>query len=159
MTRATNLLTILALAAYPAFPADRRIVISIPDRKIMLVEDGHVRKVYDIAVGKPSTPSPEGEFRIVNRIVKPTWYTSGKVVPPGPKNPLGTRWLGLSAPGYGIHGTNIPSSIGKAASHGCIRMRNRDVEELFRLVDVGDTVELQGERSALAAMVLAAAGE
>ncbi|MCC6394364.1 MAG: L,D-transpeptidase [Bryobacterales bacterium] len=159
MTRATNLLTILALTAIPAFPADRRILISIPDRKILLLEDGHVLKVYDIAVGKPSTPSPQGEFRIVNRIVKPAWYSSGKVVPPGPQNPLGTRWLGLSAPGYGIHGTNSPGSIGKAASHGCIRMRNRDVEELFQLVEVGDAVELRGTRSALAAMGLAAAGE
>ncbi|MCZ2148168.1 MAG: L,D-transpeptidase [Bryobacterales bacterium] len=144
MTRATNLLTILALTAFPVFPADRRILISIAGRKILLLEDGHVLKVYDIAAGKPSTPSPQGEFRIVNRIAKPAWYASGKVAPPGPRNPLGTRWLGLSAPGYGIHGTNSPGSIGKAASHGRVRMRNRDVEELFQLVEVGDAVEPRG---------------
>jgi L,D-transpeptidase ErfK/SrfK len=103
---------------------------------VLLVDD-EVIKVYDAAVGAPSTPSPVGEFRIVTRIAHPTWYTPGKVVPPGKNNPLGTRWLGLSASGYGIHGTNAPSSIGNAASHGCIRMRNRDVEELFELVDVG----------------------
>ena len=68
-------------------------------------------------------------------------------MPPGKSNPLGTRWLGLSHKGYGIHGTNRPDSIGKNASHGCIRMRNREVEELFKLVAVGDQVELYGERT------------
>ena len=73
--------------------------------------------------------------------------SKGRVVPPGKANPLGTRWLGLSKKGYGIHGTNAPGSIGRNASHGCIRMRNRDVEELFELVAVGDMVELVGERT------------
>jgi len=69
------------------------------------------------------------------------------VVGPGPANPLGTRWMGLGYKGYGIHGTNMPLSIGKAASHGCIRMRNRDVEDLFNRVEVGDAVELLTEVS------------
>jgi lipoprotein-anchoring transpeptidase ErfK/SrfK len=111
--------------------------------------------VYDVAVGTPATPSPEGEFTIVNRLTDPTWYASGKAVRPGPANPLGSRWMGLSAPGYGIHGTNAPRSIGKAASHGCIRMRRRDVEELFELVGVGATVELRGERPQMVARILA----
>ena len=64
---------------------------------------------------------------------------------PGKDNPIGTRWLGLSRKGYGIHGTNSPGSIGKNASHGCVRLRNRDVEDLFRRVSVGDVVELHGE--------------
>ena len=64
------------------------------------------------------------------------------VIPPGKANPLGTRWIGLSRKGYGIHGTNNPRSIGRRASHGCIRMRNRDVEELFEMVAVGDRVEI-----------------
>ncbi len=75
----------------------------------------------------------------------PTWYNPGKVVGPGPANPLGTRWMGLGFKGYGIHGTNRPSSIGKAASHGCIRMRIPDVEALFALVQVGDEVDLLNE--------------
>ena len=62
--------------------------------------------------------------------------------------------MGLSAAGYGIHGTNAPRSIGKAASHGCIRMRQRDVEELFELVGVGATVELHGERPPTVARIL-----
>jgi lipoprotein-anchoring transpeptidase ErfK/SrfK len=123
-----------------------RIVVSIPDRKLALVEDGHVVKVYPTAVGAAVSPSPTGTFTVVTRLPNPTWYTPGKVVGPGKHNPLGTRWMGLSLKGFGIHGTNCPRSIGRAASHGCIRMRNRDVEELFERVSVGYVVELRGER-------------
>jgi lipoprotein-anchoring transpeptidase ErfK/SrfK len=120
--------------------------VSIPDRKIALIENGQVARIYPIAVGVAATPSPNGEYTVAVLIPHPTWYTPGKIVRPGPSNPLGTRWIGLSLPGYGIHGTNQPASIGHKASHGCIRMRNRDVEELFTLVRVGDAVELRGER-------------
>ncbi len=133
----------------------RRIVVSFPDRKLALLEGDHVIKIYDVAVGKSSTPSPTGEFQIVNHIANPTWYGPDKVIGPGAGNPVGTRWLGLSAKGYGIHGTNAPGSIGKAASHGCIRMRNRDVEELFELVGVGVTVELHQERPDIFTQILA----
>ena len=125
----------------------RRIVVSIPDRKLAVLEAGHVVKVFETAVGAPYTPSPTGEFTIVQRIPDPTWYAKGKIVPPGKSNPLGPRWLGLSKKGYGIHGTNNPASIGRNASHGCIRLRNRDIEELFEMVSVGDEVELHGERT------------
>ena len=148
--QAIKLFAILAAASAEVFAESgtRRLVISIPDRKIALLEDGRVVKVYGIAVGKRSTPSPNGKFNIANRVVKPTWNQPGKVVGPGPANPLGTRWMGLGYKGYGIHGTNRPASIGKAASHGCIRMRNQDVEELFELVQVGDEVELTAEVNA-----------
>lgn len=124
----------------------RQIVVSIPDRKLALIEDGEVVKVYPVAVGKNTTPSPEGTFTIVNRLANPTYYHEGTVVEPGPENPLGSRWMGLSQKGYGIHGTNAPRSIGKAASHGCIRMARKDLEELFTLVRVGDEVQIRGER-------------
>lgn len=126
----------------------RVILVSIPDRKLALLEDGQVIKVFPVAVGKDSTPSPEGTFTIKSRLTNPTYYHKGNVVAPGPQNPLGTRWMGLSESGYGIHGTNVPSSIGKAASHGCIRMAKKDLEELFPLVKVGDTVEIRSERDA-----------
>jgi lipoprotein-anchoring transpeptidase ErfK/SrfK len=125
----------------------RRIVVSIPDRKLAVLEGDRVVRIFETAVGAPVSPSPTGTFKIVNSIEDPTWYTKGRTVAPGPHNPLGTRWLGLSAKGYGIHGTNVPSSIGKNASHGCIRMRNRDVEQLFKMVNVGDQVDLIGERT------------
>ena len=125
----------------------RVIVVSLEDHKLALVEDGQVKKVYTVAVGKPSTPSPVGTFTIQRRVANPTYQHNGKIVPPGPRNPVGTRWMGLSKHGYGIHGTNEPNSIGKAASHGCIRMAKADLEELYPLVTEGDTVELIGQRN------------
>ena len=123
------------------------IVVSLEDRKLALVEDGQVKRVYTVAVGKPSTPSPEGTFSIQRRVKNPTYRHDGKTVLPGPGNPVGTRWMGLNTRGYGIHGTNEPRSIGKAASHGCIRMVQADLEELYELIAVGDTVELVGRRN------------
>ena len=125
----------------------RVIVVSLEDRKLALVEDGQVKKVYTVAVGKPSTPSPVGTFTIERRAMNPTYSHNGRIVLPGPSNPVGTRWMGLSIRGYGIHGTNEPNSIGKAASHGCIRMSKADLEEFYAMVAVGDTVELVGERN------------
>jgi lipoprotein-anchoring transpeptidase ErfK/SrfK len=136
-----------AMAQEKAAKPARRIVISIPDRKLAVLEGERVVKIYATAVGAPASPSPTGSFTIVNHIEDPTWYTKGRTVPPGKANPLGTRWMGLSIKGYGIHGTNVPSSIGRNASHGCIRMRNRDVEELFTMMTVGDSVDMVGERT------------
>jgi lipoprotein-anchoring transpeptidase ErfK/SrfK len=161
----TRLAAVLAIAAFEARGQEsgrptelgdrRRIVVSLADRKLVLFEGERVLRVYDVAVGKRSTPSPQGKFAIINRVPNPTYYgPAGVVVAPGKNNPLGSRWMGLSAKGYGIHGTNVPTSIGKAASHGCIRMRQHDLEELFGLVTVGTIVELQGEPSGLLAEVL-----
>jgi L,D-transpeptidase ErfK/SrfK len=129
-------------------PATRRVVVSIPDRKLALLENDQVVGIYPVAVGASVSPSPVGTFTIVNRVSNPTYYTPGKIVGPGRANPIGTRWIGLSAKGYGIHGTDAPASIGFAKSHGCIRLRNQDVEQLFALVRSGDVVELHAERTA-----------
>jgi lipoprotein-anchoring transpeptidase ErfK/SrfK len=129
-------------------PASRRlIVVSLEDHKLALLEDGHLKKVYSVAVGKPYTPSPVGTFSIERKVMNPTYHHSGKTVLPGPGNPVGTRWMGLNVQGYGIHGTNEPKSIGKAASHGCIRMAKADLEEFYELVAAGDTVELIDRRN------------
>jgi lipoprotein-anchoring transpeptidase ErfK/SrfK len=125
----------------------RRIVVSFTDHKLAVMEAGHVIKVFPAAVGAPVSPSPTGSYEIVNRLTDPTWYGPGKVVPPGKSNPIGTRWMGLNAKGYGIHGTNDPASIGRSVSHGCIRLRNHEVEALFDMVSVGDTVELYAEHT------------
>ena len=125
----------------------RTIVVSLEDRKLALVEDGQVKRVYTVAVGKASTPSPVGTFAIQRRVKNPVYQHEGKVIQPGPGNPVGTRWMGLSVKGYGIHGTNEPKSIGKAASHGCIRMARKDLEEMYEMVHVGDMVELIGQRN------------
>jgi lipoprotein-anchoring transpeptidase ErfK/SrfK len=132
---------------------ERRIIVSIPDRKLALIENGRAVKIYSVAAGAFDSPSPTGEFRINRRLTTPTYYAPGVVIPPGPENPLGRRWIGLNLKGYGIHGTNQQGSIGRFASHGCIRMRNRDVEDLFELVRVGDVVELHGQRDAVVASV------
>jgi len=133
----------------------RVIVVSLQDRKLALVENGQVKKIYTVAVGRPSTPSPVGTFKIQRRVANPVYQHDGKTVMPGPGNPVGTRWMGLSISGYGIHGTNIPRSIGKASSHGCIRMARADLEEFYNLVAVGDTVELIGRRNEETAAIFA----
>jgi len=126
--------------------AVRRLVVSIPDRKLAVIENNAVVEVFAVAVGAPNSPSPTGTFTIVNRVANPTYYHPGKVIAPGPQNPIGTRWIGLNHKGYGIHGTDEPSSIGYAKSRGCIRLRNADVERLFDRVRTGDVVELHAER-------------
>jgi lipoprotein-anchoring transpeptidase ErfK/SrfK len=141
-----------AFAQGKARPA-RQILVSIPDRKLAVLEDGLVLKVFPIAVGAHHSPSPAGEFRIINRLTNPTYYHKGIVIPAGPANPLGSRWMGLDLKGYGIHGTNAPRSIGKAASHGCIRLAKRDLEQLFNLVRVGDAVLIRTEADAQTARI------
>jgi hypothetical protein len=116
----------------------RTIVVSLEDRKLALLENGQTKKIYTVAVGT---------FVIERRVMNPTYSHNGKIVPPGPGNPVGTRWMGLSLHGYGIHGTNEPRSIGKPASHGCIRLARPDLEELYAQVAVGDTVVLVGQRN------------
>jgi lipoprotein-anchoring transpeptidase ErfK/SrfK len=133
--------------------AARTVLVSIPDRKLAVIDGGQVVATFPIAVGAFVTPSPTGEFQIVTRVSNPTYYHSGKVIPTGKDNPLGTRWVGLSQKGYGIHGTNAPGSVGHAASHGCIRLRNRDMERLFTMLRVGDAVVIRGERDELISQV------
>lgn len=121
-------------------------IINLPARELHLYRYGVPVKTYPIGVGHIVSPSKLGSTQIVNRVIHPTyyppdWYVRGlEPIPPGPDNPVGTRWLGLGWSGYGIHGTNRPESIGTAASAGCIRMLNQDVEELADLVGVGTPV-------------------
>lgn len=107
------------------------IVIDTATRRLTVYENGEKVVSYPVAVGKNSTPSPIGEWRIVHKSLN--WG-----------NGFGTRWMGLNVPWgiYGIHGTNKPGSIGSYASHGCIRMFNRDVEKLYPLIPWGTTVRI-----------------
>jgi L,D-transpeptidase ErfK/SrfK len=106
------------------------IQISIKKRKLTLYNNGKLVKIYPIAVGKMLTYTPTGKYVIVNR-----QYNPG--------GPFGVLWMSLSKQGYGIHGTNDPSSIGKAVSHGCVRMHNRDVLQLADIVPNGTSVIIQ----------------
>jgi lipoprotein-anchoring transpeptidase ErfK/SrfK len=122
--------------------AQKRVEINIPSRTLKLFDDNTFIKIYPVAVGRPSYDSPIGHYRILNKVVNPTWWPVGqKPVPPGPNNPLGTRWIGFYSD-YGIHGNSNPNSIGTFASKGCIRMQNFDVEELFDKVQPGNAVDI-----------------
>jgi lipoprotein-anchoring transpeptidase ErfK/SrfK len=127
-----------------------RIVVSLSQRTLRLVRDGKVVKSYRIAIGQPAHPTPTGDYEIIQKQVDPTWFPPDSPwaeglgsIPPGPGNPLGTRWIGTSAPAIGIHGTYADSSIGTAASHGCMRMHIPDVEELYEEVSLGMKVSIR----------------
>jgi LysM repeat protein len=103
-----------------------------------------VIKTYDVATGKNNS-TPIGEFTVKDKLTDPVWYNKGIAIPPdSPENVLGTRWLGLTTPepGYGIHGTTEPESIGYQSTEGCVRMRNDDVEELYSIIPVGASVTI-----------------
>src|ERR1700719_2305547 len=132
------------VSAPPRTP--RVVLVSIADRRLAVIEDGNVLAYFPVAVGAAVSPSPTGEFEIVNRVAAPAYYHGGVVMPASENSPVGTRWIGLNLKGYGNHGTNAPQSIGQAASHGCIRLKNRDVERLYAMLRVGDVVEIRDER-------------
>ncbi|MDD4504164.1 MAG: L,D-transpeptidase [Clostridiaceae bacterium] len=123
-----------------------RIEINIPSRTLSLYKDDILFKEYPVCVGKQSTQTPQGEYRVIYKTVNPYWVNKDVVVPPGPRNPLGVRWIGITK-GIGIHGNNKPESIGTYASAGCIRMYNRDVEEVYTLVPVNSPVAIRYDRS------------
>jgi lipoprotein-anchoring transpeptidase ErfK/SrfK len=123
------------------------IVIHRESRRLRLYRGMRLWRTFGIAVGQSSYPTPIGRFEIIVMHRNPWWFPPASPwaqgaapIPPGPGNPLGTRWMGLSAPGVGIHGTPDPASIGYSASHGCIRMHIPSAEWLFRRVAVGTQV-------------------
>lgn len=124
------------------------IIINIPSRTLELYQGTELIREYKVAVGKPSTPTPVGDFKIINKEVNPVWVppnSPSAIVPSGPSNPLGYRWMEFY-PTYGIHGTNAPWSIGQTVSNGCVRMEESKAEELFELVDYGTPVKVTYER-------------
>lgn len=111
-----------------------RIEIVLRQFRLYLYRDGRLIRSYPIAIGREASTTPQGTYRIINKVPYPYSYPGGRL------SPFGTFWLGLSRPHYGIHGTNNPASIGRRVSRGCIRLHNRDVNELARLVPIGTTV-------------------
>ncbi len=124
------------------------IVIRRSSNLLTLYNGAHYVRQFHVATGQAIYPTPLGRFQIVVKWKNPTWYPPTqdawakglKPVPPGPNNPLGTRWMGISSPGVGIHGTDEPASIGYSESHGCVRMLVPDAEWLFDHVAVGTPV-------------------
>lgn len=127
------------------------IIINIPQRMLFHFRDGRLIRHFPVGLGRPDRPTPTGPFKIVAKVENPTWYVprsiqeemrrEGQVVktcvPPGPDNPLGKHWLGLSIPRYGIHGTNDPTSIYQFHLYGCVLTHNDDIAQLFDDVALG----------------------
>lgn len=112
------------------------IVVDKSQNILMLKADDEVIKTYNVSTGANNS-TPVGTFKIVDKIVNPSWFKPGAATPiaaGSPDNALGTRWLAISIPSYGIHGTNDPASLGKQVTQGCVRMLNADVEELYIIV-------------------------
>lgn len=127
-----------------------QIVVDIGDLKLYLYRGGKLVKSYSVATGQAAYPTPTGSFVVTSMQMNPTWYPpnsdwakDAKPIPPGVANPLGTRWIGTSAPGVGIHGTPDDASIGTYASHGCIRMHIWEVEDLYERVVIGMPVVIR----------------
>jgi len=127
------------------------VVIRRGSKQLSLYNGPSLVRTFGVATGQSKYPTPLGTFEIANLQRNPWWLPpdsdwakDAKPIPPGPGNPLGTRWMGLTAPGVGIHGTPDAASIGYSASHGCIRMRIPDAESLFTSVDTGTPVFIVG---------------
>ena len=107
---------------------------------LLLKNNEEIIKSYIVSTGKNNC-TPAGTFKIVNKLINPTWFKAGAVVPPeSTANVLGTRWMGFDLAGYGIHGTIEPKELGKQVTQGCVRLGNADVEELYSIVPVGTEV-------------------
>lgn len=132
----------------PSTSVENGLVLNLPERGIYLYKDGEIKKFFPVAIGAPGKwMTPIGDFKIITKVKNPTWLPpewakEENPVAPGPSNPLGDRWMGLNKPGYGIHATNSPISIGLATSHGCIRMYPGSAQELFNEVSIDMPVKI-----------------
>ena len=124
-----------------------RLVVQRSQRRVVVYKGKKVVAKYPIAVGKPGWETPIGGFTVINKEEDPIFksFKTGIIIEPGPDNPLGVRWIGIWTDGktqLGFHGTDQPELIGKAVSHGCIRMHNKDVIALYKYVTIGTVVQV-----------------
>lgn len=141
----------------PTFdPSVSGVVLNIPEAHVYVVERGKAVKDYPVGVSQADWKAPLGTTKVVLKEKHPTWHVPPKIqremaekglpvktkVPPGPKNPLGSRWIGFADGTYGFHGTLEPGTIARYASHGCVRMLRHDVEDLYNRVEVGTPVRV-----------------
>jgi L,D-transpeptidase ErfK/SrfK len=138
------------------------VVVRVDENKLYLYDGFHVIRTFSVATAKPGYTTPDGDWKVTRKAVNPTWYNPAldswgadlpAVIPGGPSAPMGTRAIYIDeAPGLiRIHGTPSDDSIGRYASHGCIRMHNSEVEQLYPLVPVGARIIIVGTRPAGAA--------
>ena len=124
------------------------LVIKLSDRRVYVYQDNQLKTSYPIAIGREGWETPTGTYKIIQKIPNPTWKHpfTGEIIPPGPQNPLGERWIGFWTDGtnyIGFHGTPNEETVGQAASHGCVRMLNQDVIAMFEKVAIGTTVVVE----------------
>lgn len=129
----------------PSLEQPKRVILRLGQRRVYLYQGEQVVASYPVAVGKEGWETPTGSFKVMQKIENPVWQDpwTGEIRSPGPNTALGLRWIGFWTDGkdaIGFHGTPTVNSIGQAASHGCVRMRNEDVVALFEQVDVGTPV-------------------
>lgn len=127
---------------------NRQIIVDLSDRQVALYRDSQLQMIFPIAIGRAGWETPVGEFEVIEKQVNPTWQNplTDEIVEPGPSNPLGIRWISFWSDGknqLGFHGTNQTELIGQAVSHGCIRMRNEDIERLYDEIALGTPVTIQ----------------
>ncbi|MEM9541591.1 MAG: L,D-transpeptidase [Cyanobacteria bacterium P01_E01_bin.42] len=128
--------------------AQTHLRLDLSDRRVYVERGEEVIASYPVAIGKAQTPTPTGTYEVFQMVVDPVWQSpwTGQVTPPGANSALGLRWIGFAQMSNGIigfHGTPTVSSIGKAASNGCVRMYNKDVVAMFEQVEMGTTVIVQ----------------
>ncbi len=132
----------------PTEQADTHLVLRLGQRRVFVQQGEQMVASYPVAIGKQTTPTPTGEFTVFEMVENPVWQSpwTGEVRSPGADSALGLRWIGFAHMPNGVigfHGTPTVSSIGRAASNGCVRMRNEDVLALFNLVQVGTVVRVE----------------
>ena len=143
---------------FPTEAPENGIIVNLPERGFYLFRKGETPRFFPVAVGQPGRfQTPEGQYAIREKVVNPEWVApewaglgENNVIPAGPDNPLGDRWIGLSSAGLGMHSTNNPSSIGSASSHGCMRMYPEIARTVFDLVETGWPVTIRYETSRVA---------
>ena len=141
----SSMLTVPGVASAAPVQAETRVEISLKNRYLMLLDDGKEIGKYPVAIGAPESPTVPGQFAVTKMDAAPVYHKKGKVIPPGPKNPVGVRYVVYVQIGtgeYAIHGTALPNwvRLRSAVSLGCIRMLNNDVIQVFNRIKVGTPV-------------------
>ncbi|MEL6939041.1 MAG: L,D-transpeptidase [Cyanobacteria bacterium J06598_1] len=136
-----------ASGSKPAAETPVQLELSLDGRYLDVVVPMKPTLRYEVAVGQDDWKTPTGTFAVMSKLESPAWLhpITKEEIPPGPDNPLGDRWIGFWSNGeaqIGFHGTNQEDLIGEAVSHGCVRMRNRDIKKLYELVEIGTPVEV-----------------
>lgn len=141
-------ITETAIAPLSQRKAQRSLVIRLNQRRVYVYENDNLMVSYPVAIGKGGWETPKGEWKVDQMLRNPSWQHpwTGEIVPPGPDNPLGRRWIGFWSDGVnaiGFHGTPNENLVGQAVSHGCVRMKNAHIDALFQQIAMGATVRVE----------------